>query len=248
MQAPLLADPPWGIIGLGWLGGRMSTFLSQSNISWWGTTTQDFKWEQDRFPDQECGVLLLNTPPLQNLPPADFVAKIPKKDFQKILFVSSISVYGQVEGLITEQTSVAPQTPAALWLTEVEKKLQEKFREQICILRAGGLIGEDRHPVKSLSQSQRPVAGKALVNLIHREDLIRIIYAASQKANPPRILNAVCPYHPTKMDYYSEAAKKWNLPLPVFEMNTTENKVVGSIYLADLYPRWRHPKLDVGSD
>ncbi|KYG63807.1 hypothetical protein AZI86_13370 [Bdellovibrio bacteriovorus] len=237
------AENSWGIIGLGWLGSSLASYLAQQNISSWGTTTKDFKWESDRFPNTECDVLFLNTPPLVNLSPADFVNKIPDHAARRILFVSSISVYGGCDGVVNEDTSVQPQTASARWLVEVEDRLLKRFKDYISVIRAGGLIGEDRHPVKSLAQSQKPVAGKSLINLIHREDLVRIIYAVSKMENSPKILNAVCPYHPTKSDYYTASAKRWKVALPLFELSMTENKVVDSLYLEDLYPQWIHGTL-----
>jgi hypothetical protein len=233
----------WGLIGLGWLGKSLADQLQSQQISYWGTTTQDFRWESDEFPHRDCDILFLNTPPLVGIEPKDFVSKIPQKKERRILFVSSISVYGDSEGRVTEATPVSPLTFAAKWLTQVEELLLTRFPEGLTIIRAGGLIGEDRHPVRSLVKSNKVIEGSAVVNLIHREDLVNIILKLAPLENAPKIINAVCPYHPTKSEYYSAQAKKWGLPPLVFEFSTAQGKVVASDFLKNIFPSWIHRTL-----
>lgn len=232
----------WGIIGLGWLGESLNEFLRNKNVQSWGTHRSDFNWMTDAFPSASCDVLFLNTPPLVEMPPQQFVAKIPDS-FQKILFVSSISVYGDQEGIVTEDTPLSPVTASGKWLSEVEALLLNKFKNQITIIRPGGLIGGDRHPAISLSKRNRPCASQTPINLIHRDDLTQIIWQASQLLNPPRILNAVAPYHPSKKEYYSEWTEKLGLSAITFEDSAESSKIVSSIHLAEIYPSWIHPTL-----
>ena len=113
----------WGIIGLGWLGQKLSEHLSQKGIENWGTRSQDFDWGCDDFPTKPCDVLFLNTPPLLQINPENFVAKIPTGGYRRIIFISSISVYGNQAGSITEQTTTEPMTDSARWLVAVENLL-----------------------------------------------------------------------------------------------------------------------------
>ena len=233
----------WGIIGLGWLGTALATFLNQHDIPNWGTKSSDFNWENDPFPTQHCDILFLNTPPLRQIPPSEYVAKIPHVDNRRILFVSSISVYGKQRGVVTESAVVAPETESAKWLVEVENLLQEKFRKNLTILRAGGLMGGDRHPIFSLSKSSRTVNADSPINMIHRDDLVQIIYALSQGKEAPPVVNAVCPYHPRKKDFYDFWSMKLSLPALNYSTNPEAHKIVSSDILAQMYPIWLHPKL-----
>lgn len=231
----------WGIIGAGWLGQEIMNRLAQLGIEHWGTTRKIFDWKLDDFPEKECDVLLLNTPPLTEILPEDFVKKIPVRDRQRIIFISSIGVYGSLPGEVSERTPPQPVTKNGLWLVAVENLLLEKFSGNICIVRAGGLIGGNRHPVFYLSNKS---IANAPINLIHRNDLIEIIFAISELEKVPFIINAVAPSHPSKKDYYNAWVQKLNLaPVHVLDKQD-DSRVVMSEFLPSIYPKWICPDLD----
>ncbi|UOF01370.1 Rossmann-fold NAD(P)-binding domain-containing protein [Bdellovibrio reynosensis] len=232
----------WGIVGLGWLGQSLSENLNSHGVKTWGTHRADFDWRIHDFPKRACDVLFLNTPPLADISPEDFVAKIPARE--QIIFISSISVYGDQSGILTESTLPLPRTASGKWLATVEQLLIKKFPEEIIIIRPGGLIGGNRHPAFHLSKSQSPVSADTPVNLIHREDLINIICTVSESSKPPLTINAVAPAHPRKEDYYGELAKKLGLA-PIHFIKTNEpHKIIESDYLLELYPDWVYPNLN----
>lgn len=234
----------WGIIGLGWLGATLFDHLKQAGIPCWGTTRQSFDWLSDEFPTEPCEVLFLNTPPIVNMPPQDFVAKIPSAAYRKVIFISSISVYGAQEGVLTESTIPQPTTDSGKWLLAVERLLLAKFPHQAIIIRPGGLIGGERHPAISLSKSGRPCAGQAPVNLIHRQDLIGIIKTVADYDGTLSVINAVTPYHPSKEQYYGEWVRNLNLA-PIFFTDTAElQKIIQSEILPEIYPAWVFPLLN----
>lgn len=233
----------WGIVGLGWLGSELATELQKKNHKTWGTHSQDFNFYSHSFPSTPYDVLFLNTPPLTQLTPATYAAKINKIEGSKIIFISSTSVYGYNKGLITESSVPEPKTESARWLVEVESALQDKFKEELTIIRPGGLIGGDRHPVYSLSRKNEVPNGDAVINLIHRLDLMSICIAAANDRSI-RLINAVAPHHPKKKDYYSQWASKLNLPKPIFLGETEANKQIDSETLPTLHSRWICPKLD----
>ncbi|AHZ86169.1 enzyme of sugar metabolism [Bdellovibrio bacteriovorus] len=234
----------WGIIGLGWLGQKLSEHLSQKGIENWGTRSQDFDWGCDDFPTKPCDVLFLNTPPLLQINPENFVAKIPTGGYRRIIFISSISVYGNQAGSITEQTTTEPMTESARWLVAVENLLSEKFTGKLTVIRPGGLVGGDRHPAKSLSQSQRPCAGNSAVNLIHRDDLVQIIWAAAQAESAWSVINAVTPFHPAKKEYYGEWTAARGMAPVLFTDVQEPSKIVRSDVLPKIYSSWLRPRLD----
>ena len=76
---------------------------------------------------------------------------IEKSTIKKVLFVSSTSVYGDQNDLIIEETIPNPETESGKQLLLAEAILQKNQNFETTILRFGGLIGEDRHPVKFLA-------------------------------------------------------------------------------------------------
>ncbi|MBC7372242.1 MAG: SDR family NAD(P)-dependent oxidoreductase [Bdellovibrionaceae bacterium] len=232
----------WGIIGVGWLGSELSSRLKLAGQKVWGTRRKDFEFDTDEFPTAAADVLFLNTPPLIQMSPDDYVNKI-TTSAKKILFVSSTSVYGNNKGKINESTVPEPKTESAKWLVEVERKLRFQFGEKLTVIRPGGLIGEDRHPIHSLSGKTNVPDGNKRVHLIHREDLVQLILAIAD-IDGCAIVNAVAPYHPAKSQYYKSWAVKLGLPEPTFTDDGQVDREIESIIVPRLYREWRHPKLD----
>jgi nucleoside-diphosphate-sugar epimerase len=90
-----------------------------------------------------------------------------------VLFISSTSVYNDVDAFVTEETIARPATESGKQLLETEQLLQSNINFKTTI-RFGGLIGEDRHPVKFLAGRENLENPNAPINLIHQEDCIGI--------------------------------------------------------------------------
>lgn len=234
----------WGIIGLGWLGSAVAEKLELNSVPFWGTHRSDFNWEKDAFPELLCDVLLLNTPPLVSLPPDLFVAKIPKGKYQRIIFISSSSVYGLAEGTITEASTPVPHTASAKWLYAVETQLKESFQKELTLIRPGGLIGGNRHPAFQLAGRSNLPGGLTPINLIHRDDLTEIIYQLSLLTEPPTLVNAVAPHHPSRQSYYETWAQRLKLPSIHFTSEESHQKVISSDVLPGFNYQWKVPLLD----
>lgn len=103
----------------------------------------------------ESQFLIINIPPkLRGNSTENFVEKIKnlipfieKSGIKKVLFVSSTSVYSDEDKVVTEETIPNPDTESGKQLFKCEKLLQENSHFETTILRFGGLIGEDRHPI-----------------------------------------------------------------------------------------------------
>lgn len=157
-----------------------------------------------------------------------FVAKIEKlmpylekSSVEKVLFVSSTSVYADENVLVTEDTVPNPDTESGRQLAEVEKLLQSNSNFETTILRFGGLIGPDRHPIKMLAGKENLENPEAPVNLIHQEDCIGIILKIIEKEAWKETFNAVAPQHPTRKEYYHKKAEEMNLTIPKFVSDKT---------------------------
>lgn len=173
-------------------------------------------------------VLIIDIPPkLRGIIPQStnkvFVQKIEnlirfieKSTIKKVLFVSSTSVYSDASEWITEETNPNPETESGKQLLLAEAILQKNKNFETTIVRFGGLIGEDRHPVKSLSGKENIENPDAPVNLIHQNDCIQIIEEIINQSKWNEVFNAVAPFHPTKEQYYTQKAKEQNLVLPKF--------------------------------
>ncbi|WP_202702626.1 NAD(P)H-binding protein [Flavobacterium sp. UGB4466] len=154
---------------------------------------------------------------------------IEKSTVKKVLFVSSTAVYGNENTTITEDTLPNPETESGKQLLLAEALLQKNQNFAATILRFGGLIGEDRHPVKFLAGKENLENPDAPINLIHQNDCIAIIEAILNQAKWNEVFNAVAPFHPTREEYYTQKAKEHNLNPPKFRTeNSNIQKIISS--------------------
>ena len=161
---------------------------------------------------------------------------IEKSGIQKVIFVSSTSVYGDgfpiVE--ITEETKPNPDTESGKQLVIAETLLQSNSHFKTTVIRFGGLLGDDRHPIKFLAGRTNVENPDAPVNMIEREDCIGIIEEILKQVQHDnwewnQTFNAVAPQHPTRKAYYHKKAEIFNLPLPTFaEDSESKGKIISS--------------------
>ena len=154
---------------------------------------------------------------------------IEKSEIKRVLLVSSTSVYGDDNDFITEETNPNPDTESSKQLVLAEKILRENQNFETTILRFGGLIGEDRHPVKFLAGKENLENPDAPINLIHLNDCIGIIEAILNQSKWNDVFNAAAPFHPTREEYYTQKAKEQNLTLPKFSSEKSDiRKIISS--------------------
>ena len=230
-----------GVLGCGWLGLPLAQRLVEKGLEVHGTTTSSHKLEalqnlgivpyhislSENSIDRDIetflshiDILVINVPPrLRKGNSESFIEKmkllqtqIKRSPVSKILFVSSTAVYGDTEGEITEKTLPCPTTESGKQLWASEQLFQNDGKRRTTIIRFGGLIGPDRHPVNQLSGKKDLKNGHHPINLIHLEDCIRIIITILEKEYWGEIFNGVYPLHPTKKTYYASEAAKWGLP------------------------------------
>lgn len=188
--------------------------------------------------------LIINIPPkLRSNPTENFVEKIKlltsyieKSTVKNVLFVSSTSVYADVFPIaeIDENSIPNPDSESGKQLLQAEEILLSNGNFQTIILRFGGLIGEDRHPIKFLAGKTNVENPDAPINMIHQEDCIGVICEMLKQAQSDNlvtnsIFNAVAPQHPTRKEYYTKKALELNLPLPTFAKNSeSKGKIISS--------------------
>ena len=148
---------------------------------------------------------------------------------EKVLFVSSTSVYPDLNREVWEEDSVSPSKMSGKALLSVERLLQHRDDFKTTVLRFGGLIGYDRKPGRFLSGKKGLTGGDAPVNLIHRDDCIGIIDRIIEKGIWGETFNACADMHPGRRDYYIEQARITGFDPPEFiESKNSGYKIVNS--------------------
>lgn len=241
------------ILGCGWLGLPLAKALLENDFSVNGSTTSVEKLSVlensgiqpylitlsenktvGNLSDflENSKILIIDVPPkLRGNSKENFVSKIQnvipfieKSTVKNVLFISSTSVYGEDNLVVTEETKLNPDTESGKQLLETEQLLQRNSNFKTTILRFGGLIGEDRHPIKFLAGRKNIENPNAPINLIHQDDCIDIIMEILKLNSWNETFNAVTPFHPSRKEYYTKKAIDLNLDLPVFN---TENSSFG---------------------
>lgn len=170
-------------------------------------------------------VLILNIPPGGRQIQADFyrqqmcnlVAQAKQSGTQRLLFISTTGVYGEVDGDVSEQTQCLGTTPSALAHQQIEQQVQDVFANDAAILRLAGLVGQQRHPARFLAGRTALSEPLHVVNLIHQYDVIQAIQAIISLPQLGQIFHLAAHEHPTREAYYQWACEKLALPAPSFE-------------------------------
>lgn len=250
-------------MGCGWLGLPLAKNLLKDGYRIHGSTTSEEKTgnlkdegihpflislSEDGISGDIQGflsnvdALVINVPPkLRGGNRENYVKKmqllheaIKVSSVKSIIFVSSTSVYGDVEGKVTEKTLPEPVTESGKQLVVSEEIFRKDADLQVSIVRFGGLIGPKRNPVRMLSGRKNLSNGNAPINLIHLNDCIKIITQILAKNWWGETLNGVYPYHPTKQEYYTSKALRKGLQIPDYDSNTSKKgKIVHSYTLTN---------------
>ena len=243
------------ILGCGWLGIPLGTHLRSLRMSVKGSVTSPEKinslqsfgilpyrvilTESEVIVDDpsffDTDVLIISIPPqriegIERIFPAQIAQLIPlilKSEIRKVIFISSTSVYPDDMQTAREIDVLSPEKASGKALVHAENLLRNLTDFQTTIIRFGGLIGADRNPARFLSRSDVIIANSP-VNLIHQEDCIGIISAIIEKNLWGETLNACCPEHPLKKDFYNKAAQISGLPVPRISDHEEAYKIVDS--------------------
>ena len=140
---------------------------------------------------------------------------------QKYIHTSSTSVYAQTDGsTVTEESPAEPSSETSRVLVETERALLHAAREKnfpALILRVAGIYGPERgHPFKQYLRGEARISGDGsrLMNMIHRDDVVRAILAALERGRPGEIYNATDDEPVTQRNFFTWLASKLDGPLP----------------------------------
>ncbi len=138
----------------------------------------------------------------------------------RLVYVSTSGVYGDCSGArIVETRPIRPQTARARRRADAETRIRAWSRRNAVhasILRVPGIYATDRLPLERLRAGATAVsaAEDSYTNLIHADDLARIVVAAMRRGRPNRIYHA-CDDSEIRMgDYLDAVADACGLPRP----------------------------------
>lgn len=243
------------VLGCGWLGFPLARRLVQEGYQVKGSVTKEAKISKlaaagiepfqidlsvfdcskvDSFL-RDIEVLIIMVPPKHQSADFDLITSIQllldravKHKVPRVLYTSSISVYEDTAAIpiCSEQDVWKRPTERATKLLQAEEMIMRGETFQACVLRLGGLLGMDRHPIKYLAGKQNVPNPAAPVNLVHQKDCIGVIVELLKRDWFDGILNVVHPAHPNKREYYTAAAKARNLVEPQFCGLPSRGKIV----------------------
>ncbi len=176
---------------------------------------------------------------------------VPTGGATKIVFIGTTGVYGQTTGeWVDEDTPCEPVRDAGRIALAAEQLLAgHALGARAIILRLAGIYGPDRIPyMRDL------IAGRAIVadpdgylNLIHVDDATRVILAAEQRGQPPKIFLVSDGRPLTRMEYATELARQLGAAAPHFERAApshlaasrggSDKRISGARMRAELNPR-----------
>ncbi|MFH6602769.1 NAD(P)H-binding protein [Maribacter algicola] len=253
-----------GVLGCGWLGWPLAKSFIFDEYQVHGSTTSVEKLQslekdgikafnvQLKEDENDNGItpflkgvdiLIINIPPkLRGNNEESYVNKMHRlhsamktSHVKKMIFVSSTSIYGDIEGEVTEKTKPRPSTESGRQLLATEKIFWTDPDLEVTIIRFGGLIGPNRHPVSILSGKTNLSGGNLPINLIHLNDCIAIIKSVVFNKWWGEIFNGVYPHHPKKKEYYSAEAIKKGLPKPHYTVEKDKKgKIIASFNLINV--------------
>ncbi|MHC2990941.1 epimerase [Pontibacter sp. HJ8] len=261
------------ILGCGWLGLPLAESFVQSGYRVNGSTTSEPKLallqekqinpfllnlldpalvEQHLQDFLNTKVLVLNIPPKLRSDGGDSYLRqmhrlynaLRDSPVSRVLFVSSTSVYPDLNRIITEEDSMftEEQEPENTLLL-AEKLFQDSEDWMTTIVRFGGLTGGSRHPGRFMAGKQNLLNGDAPVNLIHLDDCLGILQRIVQQEKWGQVYHACADEHPLRREFYAKAALDLGLEPPTFlDMEETKFKLINSRKLKeDLSYVFRHP-------
>lgn len=230
------------VLGCGWLGFPLAMSLIKKGYTIKGSTTSVEKlpllakegiepflvqFQINCIPETlleflKSDILIIAVPPGRNsLKHQSYFGMlnslteiIPEGSMQKIIFISSTSVYGNENKMVSERDVATPGSDAGKRMLMAEQIIED-IPVRHAILRLSGLIGPNRHPGKFMAGKTQVPNGLGPVNLIHLNDVIGIIHELL-KNESEGVYVASAPEHPTKKEFYTLASQLIGLEAPQF--------------------------------
>jgi nucleoside-diphosphate-sugar epimerase len=180
---------------------------------------------------------------------ANVLKMLPRSN--RLIYVSSASVYGQTDGGEVDETAPAePLDESGRIVLEAENLLRRE-RADAMILRFAGIYGPGRLLRRQAAlEAREPIAANpnAWLNLIHVDDGAAAILAAEQRGIAGEIYN-VSDGHPVRRgDFYRELARLLSAPPPTFApaQDQANRRIVSRRVREELGVMMRYPSFVAG--
>jgi predicted DCC family thiol-disulfide oxidoreductase YuxK/nucleoside-diphosphate-sugar epimerase len=141
----------------------------------------------------------------------------------QLILLSSTSVYTQTKGVVKEEATQNIQEPTLMLQAE---RLVRTIRDDVVVLRLGGLMGYDR--VAGKYTAGKTKAYDALVNYIYRDDVVAVIKLCMEHNTRAEVFNVVAPLHPKQSEVYAQNAEDFGWEESCFDSHEVRGKVVSS--------------------
>ncbi len=149
--------------------------------------------------------------------------EVEKLPISKVIYISSTSVYPDVNGKVNENSDTAKDRQAKRILL-AEAELRIKTQLDATILRCGGLMGYDRIPGKYFAGKEIDT-GHIPVNFVFRDDVVHLIEHIILKNDDDvwnKVFNVVAPLHPTRKEICLQNAAEYGFAPPIFLPDTSK--------------------------
>ena len=219
------------ILGCGWLGVPLAMSFLEAGFQVKGSTTSEKKISDlellgiemhllnisefkrfDTFLETDILIIAITSKDIDGF--KNLISQIQNSAVQKVIFISSTSVYGSLNRVMTEEDAVLINP-----LTTIEILFRENTFFETTILRFAGLFGGDRHPANWFKDGRKISQPEGFVNMIHREDCIEIIHQIIAQNCWGTVFNACANHHPTRRAFYTNAKLSRGFKAPEFEEN-----------------------------
>lgn len=216
------------IIGCGWLGKPLSMELAKSLhvecFSRENTGDDSTFWQSDTI------IIAINTKD-NYLKTLQKIVKLTKPTCN-IILMSSTSVYKEFDENVDESAVITKTS-----LIKEAEDLVTGAKENVVVLRLGGLMGDDR--ISGRWKSAKDFSD-GYVNYIHKEDVINIIKKMIEKGITKGVYNLVAPTHPLRSEIHKKNSKDFGFTLGNFD-GMTKRRVLSKKIIKELDYTFLHP-------
>jgi len=244
------------ILGNGWLGNSLAKNLAlefininvsnrkehcifeKTNINHFFIDIDNMYYKDNNF--FNCNVLIINIPSKNIKAFRYLIEKIEKSSIQNIIFVSSTSVYNDINATIKESDNYEDKDKV---LYQIEQLFLKNKSFNTTIIRFGGLLGYGRHP-GAFFKNKIVKNANAYVNMIYRDDCINIIFEIIKQNKWNETFNCCATTHPTKKEFYTYSAKQLDINLEFEENITSSYKIISNEKVKDILNyKFKYPDL-----
>lgn len=259
-----------GVLGCGWLGLPLAKHLIAQNFIVKGSTTHQnkidslsklgiesflidvFSLEERAFMNflSSLDMLIITIPPnrLETEPTYQklfnkIIPFIKTAKIRRVIMMSSVSVYEPNKEIISEKTTLLSEEKIARQIIAAENSLLNESSFSTCILRLGGLFGNDRRPIKYIVQKGSLENPDLPINMIELRDIIQFTSAIVQNNFEDNcVYNIVSPNYTSRLDYYTKQANELNIQLPPLGKNdwSKAKKISGDKITKDTLLAYRY--------